>query len=150
MVFKFNISDKSGKTYHLESEAEEINGKSLKEHLKGEVISPELAGYEFEIAGASDKAGFPALEQVEGIGLQKVLLGYGKGMHKRPRREGKKPISNPKPKGLRLRKTIRGKVMSPDIVQINLKVLKEGHKKLHEIFQEQNQPKPKAEEKKSE
>ncbi|HTY44240.1 MAG TPA: S6e family ribosomal protein [Patescibacteria group bacterium] len=145
MVFKINISDKTGKTYHLESEAEEINGKSLHDKISGNVLSPDLSGYEFEIMGASDKAGFPSLEQVEGIGLKKVLLGYGKGMRKKPRREGKKPVSNPKPKGLRLRKTIRGKVMSPDIVQINLKVLKEGHKKLHEVFHEQNQPKQKAE-----
>ena len=33
-------------------------------------------------------------------------------------------------KGLRLRKTVRGEVISPEIVQINMKVLKEGHKKL--------------------
>jgi hypothetical protein len=45
-----------------------------------------------------------------------------------------------------MRKTVRGKVISPVIVQINLKILKEGHKKLSEIFPEQNQPKEKKEE----
>ncbi len=59
-------------------------------------------------------------------------------MKKRPRREGKKKISNPTPKGLRLRKTVRGKVISPEIVQINLKILKQGAKKLSDIFSEQN------------
>lgn len=150
-MFKFNISDKSGKTYHLESEAEELNGKSLHDKINGNSFSPELSGYEFEIMGASDKSGFPSLEQVEGTTLKRVLLGYGKGMKKRPRKEGKKPRSNPKPKGLRLRKTIRGRIISPDMIQINLKVLKEGHKKLNEVFPEQNQPKApkevKAEEK---
>lgn len=138
-MFKINISEKTGKTYHLESEAEDLIGKELHEKIKGKDISPDLEGYEFEIAGASDSAGFTALENVEGTALKKVLLGYGKAMHKRPRREGKKKVSNFKPKGLRMRKTVRGKVISPSIVQINLKTVKEGSKKLSEIFQEQKQ-----------
>jgi len=150
MVFKINISEKSGKTYHLESDSEELMGKELHEKIKGKDISPSLEGYEFEITGASDSAGFTALEEIEGTGLKRVLLGYGKGMHKRPRREGKKKVSNPKPKGLRMRKTVRGRVISSAIVQINLKVLKEGNKKLSEIFPEQNQPKEKKIEKPAE
>jgi small subunit ribosomal protein S6e len=150
-MFKLNISEKNGKTFHLESETENLFGKSLKEKIEGKEISPDLEGYEFEITGASDKAGFPSLENVEGIALKKVLLTYGKGMKKRPRREGKKKQNSPKPKGLRLRKTARGKVLSAAMAQINLKVVKEGSKKLSEIFHEQNQPKEKtaeAEEKK--
>lgn len=138
MTFKINISEKSGNTYHLESDSEEIVGKELHDKIEGKDISGDLSGYEFEITGASDNAGFTAMENVEGTGLKKVLLNYGKGLHKRPRREGKKKISNPRPKGLRLRKTVRGKVISPAIVQINLKILKEGNKKLSEIFPEQN------------
>ncbi|MEM3091129.1 MAG: S6e family ribosomal protein [Candidatus Pacearchaeota archaeon] len=144
MVFKINISEKSGKTWKLESEAEEIIGKELHQKVLGKEISRELEGYEFEITGASDKAGFTSHEDVQGIGLKKILLTYGKAMHKRPRKEGKKKISNPKPKGLRLRKTVRGKVISPEIVQINLKVLKYGDKPLNEIFPEQNKPKEEA------
>ena len=138
MTFKINIAEKSGKTYKLEAEAEEILGKSLHDKVLGEEILPDLKEYEFEIAGASDKAGFTAMENVEGIGLKKVLLTYGKAMHKRPRKEGKKKVSNPKPKGLRMRRTVRGEVISPEIIQINLKILKEGAKKLSEIFPEQN------------
>jgi len=148
-MFKINISEKNGKTYHLELESEELMGKELHDKVSGKDISNDLSGYEFEIAGASDSAGFTALEKVEGTGLKRVLLGYGKGMHKRPRREGKKKVSNFKPKGLRMRKTVRGKVISPSIVQINLKTLKEGSKKLSEIFPEQNQPKEKKVEKKT-
>jgi small subunit ribosomal protein S6e len=133
-MFKINISEKSGKTFKLEAEAEELVGKSLHDKIQGESISPDLHGYEFEITGASDKAGFSAMESVEGIGLKKILLSYGKCMKKKPRREGKKAISNPKPKGLRLRKTVRGKLLSPAISQINLKVIKEGSKKLSEVF----------------
>jgi small subunit ribosomal protein S6e len=144
-MFKINIAEKTGKTYKVEAEAEEIVGKSLHDKFLGEEILPDLKGYEFEITGASDKAGFTAMENVEGIGLTKVLLTYGKAMHKRPRREGKKKVSNPKPKGLRMRKTVRGEVISPEIIQINLKILKEGTKKLSEIFPEQNKaPEPEA------
>jgi len=151
MVFKINISEKSGKTYHLEAESEELLGKELHDKIKGEDISGDLSGYEFEITGASDNAGFTAMENVEGTTLKKVLLTYGKAMHKRPRKEGKKKVSNPKPKGLRLRKTVRGRVISPAIVQVNLKILKESGKKLSEIFPDQNKKEEtKAEEQKPE
>lgn len=143
MPIKFNISEKNGKTFHVESETESMFGKELGGKVEGLEVSPELSGYEFEIAGASDKAGFPVVNQVEGIVLRKVLLGYGVGMKKRSKREGKRKRSNFTPNGLRLRKTARGKVLSPEIVQINLKVLKEGSKKLSEIFPEQNKPKEK-------
>lgn len=141
MPLKINISEKSGKTYKTEVETEELFGKELHNAVPGKDISPELEGYEFEITGASDSSGFTSHEDVPGMGLKKLLLTYGKAMHKRPRREGKKKVSNPKPHGLRLRRTVRGKVMSPDIVQINLKVLKHGSKKLSEIFPDQNKPK---------
>ncbi len=138
MPFKINIGDKSGKTYKLELETEKLLGKSLHDKIQGKELLPNLEGYEFEIAGASDKSGFTAHEDVQGSGTKKILLTYGKAMKKRPRREGKKKISNPTPKGLRLRKTVRGKVISPEIVQINLKILKQGAKKLSDIFSEQN------------
>ncbi|MBU1129171.1 MAG: 30S ribosomal protein S6e [Nanoarchaeota archaeon] len=133
-MFKINLSEKSGKTYKLESESEELMGKSLKEKVEGKEISPDLEGYEFEITGASDKAGFPAFEEVEGVGLKKLLLTYGKGMKQRPRKEGKKKRATKRPKGLRLRKTVRGKIISNAIVQINMKVLKAGSKKLESLY----------------
>ncbi len=146
MVFKINIGTKSGKTFKLETEAKNLEGKELHQKILGKELdlNSELKGledYEFEIAGASDKAGFTALESVQGTGLKGVLLSYEKGMKKRSKREGKKKRSSYTPKGLRLRKTVRGKVISADIVQINLKIIKEGKKPLEEIFPEQNKPK---------
>ena len=134
MAFKINIGTKEGKTYKLETENQALVGKELNQKIHGEDVSPDLDGYEFEIKGASDKSGFTALESVEGDGLKRVLLKYGKGMKKRPRREGKKKRSDYTPKGLKLRKTVRGKVISPAIIQINLKLIKEGKKPLEEIF----------------
>ena len=87
------------------------------------------------------------IKSVDGILLRRVLLRYGTGMKKRSKREGKRKRSNFTPKGLRLRKTARGKIISQDTVQINLKVLKKGNKELSEIFSDQNRAK---EEKKAE
>ncbi len=133
-MFKINLNDKTGKTYKIESEAEQLIDKKLHDTVQGKDISPNLEGYEFEITGASDKAGFTAMKEVTGIGLKKLLLGYGKAMKKRPKREGKFKRSNKTPKGLRLRKTVRGNTISSVITQINLKVLKEGKKSLKDIF----------------
>ena len=138
MPFKFNIATKEGKTFKLEAESEALDGKKLNDTLLGKDISPDLEGYEFEITGASDKSGFTHMKGVEGFTMKKKLLDYGKGMHKRPKREGKKKQSNPTPGGLRLRKTVRGEILSEKTSQVNLKILKEGKKKLSEVFPDQN------------
>ena len=138
MPFKINISTKEGKTFKLETESETIDGKKLHDTLLGKDISEDLEGYEFEITGASDKSGFTHMKGVPGFSTKKELLKYGKAMHKRPKREGKKKQSNPTPGGLRLRKTVRGEVLSDKTSQINLKILKEGKKKLAEVFPDQN------------
>ncbi|MEK6820374.1 MAG: S6e family ribosomal protein [Nanoarchaeota archaeon] len=130
MPFKINISEK-GKTFKIETETEFLMGKKIGEKLEGGEIKPELSGYELEITGTSDIAGFAGMRTIEGEGLKKVLLKKGFGMKKS------------RPKGLRLRKTLRGNMISKNTVQINLKVLKVGNKKLEEIF-------PKAEEKPAE
>jgi small subunit ribosomal protein S6e len=136
MPFKINIGTKQGKTYKFETESEELVGKSLGDKLPGKELSKDFEGYEFEITGTSDMSGFTSMKDVDGIGLKKVLLTYGKSMHKRSKKEGKRKRSNPTPGGLRLRKTVRGKIISPAISQINLKLIKEGSKKLTEIFPE--------------
>jgi len=150
MPYKINISEKTGKTYKLEVESEGLTEKELGSKILGTEILPGLEGYELEITGASDKAGFTAVKEVEGIGLKKVLLTYGKAFKKRPKHEGKRKRSGNTPKGLRMRKTVRGKVISPDIIQINMKIITPGQKPLAEIFPNQNKSKeePKPEEKK--
>lgn len=143
MAFKINIAEPStGKTWKIESESEAFLEKAIKDRIAGKDISPDFEGYEFEITGASDKAGFPSFEEVEGVGLKKLLLGYGKGMHKKSKGLKKKRQRNPK--GLRLRKTVRGKIISPEIIQINLLPIKQGKKPLLEIFPEQNKAKEPA------
>ena len=138
-MFKINIASKEGKTYKIESEAPKLIEKKLGDTIPGEDISPDLAGYELKITGTSDSAGFTSLKGVEGFGLKKVLLNYGKAMHKKPK--GDKKI-NRKPKGLRLRKKVRGEIISKVITQINTKVIKEGSKSLKEIFSKEETETP--------
>jgi len=130
MAFKINVSDK-GKTAKFETESEELIDRTIGDKIHGKDVSSDLEGYELEITGTSDKAGFPGLKQVLGSALKRVLLKRGIGMHDNR-------------KGVILRKTVRGNVISAEIVQINMKVTKEGHKKFSEFVKKEE----KAEEKK--
>lgn len=132
MAFKINISHK-GKTHKVETENEGLIGMTIGQKITGEEFSPDLAGYELEITGTSDKAGFPGFIEYIGPSLKKVLLDYGKGMHRKPKGLRKK-LGKRTPKGLRLRKTVRGKEISADTVQINTKVIKEGAKKFDSLI----------------
>lgn len=124
MVFKLNIGFK-GKSWKIDKDDEILIGKSIGDQFKGNEIGEDFANYEFEITGGSDFSGFPLKKGVEGIGLKRVLLKKGWGM-------------KDKRKGVRIRKTLRGQTISDKTVQINLKVLKEGTKKIEEIFPDQN------------
>ena len=123
MTIKLNISEK-GRAWKLEISEEVLSGKSLGDKFDGKEIKPELEGYELEITGGSDNAGFPMSKDVEGLGLKGVILKKGWGM--KDNREG-----------LRLRKTVRGKILSSTTALVNLKVLKVGNKSLADIFPEQ-------------
>jgi len=143
MAFKINVGFK-GKTFKVETEDEKLVGHSIGDKIKGEEISENLKDYELEITGTSDKAGFCGVASISGPNLHKVLLGYGHGMHMRPK--GEKKI-NKKPAGLRLRKTVRGKEISNATIQINTKVLTESSKKFDTLFEVPVEEAP-AEEKK--
>lgn len=137
MAFKINVSH-NGKTFKVETEEEGLVGKSIGDTIDGKEISKDLEEYEIKITGTSDKSGFAGLPEISGPNLNKVLLGYGRGMHKKPK--GEKKV-NKRPKGLRLRKTVRGNEISSDTVQINTKVLKEGKKKFESLFEDSKEEK---------
>ncbi len=132
MVYKINISQE-GKSYQVEKDVPSLEGKKIGEALKGSDINPELKGYELEITGTSDSAGFPGSKNQEGDGLRKVILKKGFGMKTRQRKEGEGK-KRQMPKGFKQKKTVRGNVISENIVQINLNVVKEGNKKLEDVF----------------
>jgi small subunit ribosomal protein S6e len=127
MVFKINASFKE-MTRKYESDNEDLVGVLIGDIVKGEQISPELEGYDLELKGTSDKAGFPGFKEHKGPNLRKVLLKRGKGM--KDKREG-----------VRIRKTIRGNEVSLDTVQLNFQVIKEGKLKASELFVKKEEPK---------
>lgn len=120
--FKLCISDPStGKTFQKEvkdSLAMPFVGLNIGETIKGDNI--EMSGYEFQITGGSDYCGFPMRKGI--LGLRKNITIYG-GVGFRGRG-----------KGLKRRKTVCGHKIHERISQINLKVMKQGTKKLAEIF----------------
>ena len=122
VTFKLCISDpSSGKTFQREVKdnlARPFMGLNIGETIKGE--SFEISGYEFQITGGSDYCGFPMRRGI--LGLRKKVTLYG-GV-------GFKGIA----KGIKRRKTVCGHKIHDKISQINLKVLKQGPKKLSEIF----------------
>ena len=136
MAFKLNISEK-GKAWKLEIESEFLVGKSVGDKIDGKEIKPELEGYELEITGGSDSAGFPMFKEVSGIGLKKVLFKKGWGMH-----DSKD--------GIRRKKTVRGKTISSAVSLINMKVINAGKKPLNEIFLDQNKVETEKKEEKKE
>lgn len=135
-MFKINISTKDGKTYKLEAEAPSLKQHKIGDTISGQEISPDLAGYELEITGTSDFAGFMGMKGVKGMGLKGELLCLGKGLHRPPKGDKKKPKKASK--GLRIRKTVRGELISDAITQVNTKIVKEGAKSLSEVFTDQN------------
>ena len=102
-----------------EAVAKPFLGLNIGEKVKGEVF--DLTGYEFEITGGSDKAGFPMRHGIQGVRKKITSLG-GVGFREKAR------------KGMYRRKTVCGHKINTDIVQINLKVTKEGSKKLAAVF----------------
>ena len=128
-MFKLVINHK-GKAYNKElndSESSAFIGKKIKDKVSGSSFG--FKNYEFEITGGSDKDGFPMRYDLPGAGRKKLLLTRGPGV-------------KIKRKGMRKRKTLRGNTIAEDIKQININVVKEGDKKIIEIFP------PKLEEKK--
>ncbi|MFH0936499.1 MAG: 30S ribosomal protein S6e [Candidatus Woesearchaeota archaeon] len=123
MEFKVVINDtKTGKSYQQNVDSEKFIGKKIKDKIDGSMIG--LAGYELQITGGSDSAGFPMRHDIEGQGRKKALLSGGIGV----------TISR---KGMKKRKTVRGNTISINTAQINLKVVKPGSKSLNEFFKKE-------------
>ena len=80
-----------------------------------------MEGYELEIRGGSDFAGFAMRKDVHGPIRKRALLGSGSGV--RIRR-----------KGMKRRKTVCGNTITPQIVQVNLYVKTYGKRGLEEAF----------------
>ena len=123
--FKAVVNDpKAGKSYqraisgHM---ASALLGKKIGDEVDGLFV--QLPGYKLQITGGSDKDGFPMRADLTGPRRRGVLVSGGVGFH-------------PKRKGVRKRKSLRGGAISPDILQVNLKITHRGPKTIEDAWQE--------------
>ncbi len=126
--FRVVIGTSSGKCLQkelAEDESKHFIGKQLKESIKGELIG--FPGYEFLITGGSDYCGFPMRWDVAGTNRQQILVVAPT--------VGVKKAS--KSKKARVRKLVCGNTIHDKTVQINLKIVKEGHAPLFEEKKEE-------------
>ncbi|MGD8566184.1 MAG: 30S ribosomal protein S6e [Candidatus Bathyarchaeota archaeon] len=110
--FRIVISDPepgTSKTIELEeTRSIPLIGRRIGEVVDGAIVG--LPGHKVKVTGGSDKDGFPIRPNVHGGIRRKVLLGGGVGF-------------NPRNKGQRMRKTVRGNVITEEITQINMKIV---------------------------
>lgn len=134
--FKVIIGDpKTGKSYQKAVNDDLLIGRTIGEKINGELVG--LKGYELQITGGSDNAGFPMRPDIVTSGRKKALLGSGPGFKVK-----KKAKSHSQQHyHLKKRKTVRGNTISDQTAQVNLKVVKYGKEALENLF-------PKKEEKK--
>ncbi len=110
--FKVIVSDPEAGTSKVveleEARAAPFIGRRLGETLDGSVV--DLPAHTVQILGGSDKDGVPMRGNVHGGVRRRVVLSGGAGF-------------NPKKKGERKRKTVRGNIITDEIVQINMKIV---------------------------
>jgi len=95
------------------SQAVPLIGRKLGEVIDGSAVR--MSGYKLRIAGGSDKDGFPMRPNIHGGVRVSAILSEGVGFQ-------------PPKRGERQRKTLRGNVVTEEIVQINMKVVEKPKK----------------------
>jgi small subunit ribosomal protein S6e len=110
--FKVIVSDPQTGTSKVieleEARAAPFIGRKVGETLDGAVV--DLPAHKVQVRGGSDKDGVPMRSNVHGGVRRAVVLSGGAGF-------------NPTRKGARKRKTVRGSVITDEIVQINMKIV---------------------------
>src|SRR3989304_954512 len=121
--FKFVISEPETKKSYQKAVSHEqaagVIGKRIGEEFSGDFLG--LPGYTFKVTGGTGTDGFPMHPSVRGSVKKRILLAGPPGFY-------------PKIKGQRKRKMVRGDTISPEVVQINVKITKKGERALTEIF----------------
>ena len=115
--FKVIISDPETGTSRVteldESRAVPLVGLRIGEIIEGTLV--DLPAHKLQIAGGSDKDGVPMRPSVHGGVRRNIVLSGGTGF-------------NPKNKGERKRKAVRGNVITEEIVQVNTKIVEKPNK----------------------
>lgn len=120
---KIIFSDKkNGKTAQLEVAKESestLMGKKIGDVVEGAVVG--LDGFKLQITGLSDSIGSPSRKEIEGTRKVRALISKGPGIV--GARHGK-----------RVRKLVRGNVISADTSQVNTVISEYGTKSADELF----------------
>lgn len=115
--FKVILSDpETGKSQIIElegSRAVPLVGRKLGETIDGASVG--FGGHKLRIMGGSDKDGFPMRSDIHGGVKTRVVITGGVGF-------------NSSGNGARRRKTVRGSIITEDIVQINMKIVEKPKK----------------------
>jgi len=115
--FKVIISDPETGTSKIteldETRATPLIGRRIGEIIEGTLV--DLPAHKLQIVGGSDKDGVPMRPSVHGGVRRNIVLSGGVGF-------------NPKNKGERRRKTVRGNVITDEIVQVNTKIVEKPKK----------------------
>ena len=123
MPFKLVISDpETAKAIQYELDDAKTNalvGKSVGEIVEGDALG--LPGYKLKITGGSDTSGFPIRPDVHGSGKKRILVRGPPGF--RPKRDG-----------IARRKMVRGRELSKDISQVNMRIEEKGSTPLEELI----------------
>merc|ERR1719387_3288448 len=122
---KFNIADprtgcQIGFDIVMESRQRMLYNKGLATEFEGEILGSEMKGYLFKIAGGNDKQGFGMKQGVLTHRRVRLLMSPGDSCF---RGHGRR-------RGERLRKSVRGCIVSPDIASLNLIIVKQGDEPL--------------------
>ncbi|MCK5112584.1 MAG: 30S ribosomal protein S6e [Thermoplasmatales archaeon] len=121
--FKVVVNDtKNGKSHNIQVSGHHANsliGKKISDEVDGIFVS--LPGYKLQITGGTNKDGFPMRKDLPGTARRRILLSEGLGF-------------KPKDSGKRKKKSIRGNTINPDIVQINMKVIKHSSKPIEDLI----------------
>lgn len=121
--FKVVVSDpKDGKSYQVAVTGQHANvlvRKKIGDEIDGMFLS--LPGYKVKITGGSDRDGFPMRPEIAGSNRKKLLVSNSIGFN---------PVDYP---GKRAKVSMRGGEISPEIVQINTKVVTHGPKPIAEL-----------------
>jgi small subunit ribosomal protein S6e len=124
-TFAVVVSDpETGRSYQVEADDQDANrflGREIGDEVDGAAV--DLDGYTVEVTGGSDQAGRPMREDVSGPGLRELLLDGGVGFD--PSRDGE-----------RKRVTVRGREISDETVQVNVRIAERGDTPVDELLGE--------------
>jgi small subunit ribosomal protein S6e len=115
--FKVIVSDPetgTSKVVELEgARAAPLIGRKIGETIEGAIV--DSPAHKVQLVGGSDKDGVPMRPSVHGGVRRNVVLSGGVGF-------------NPRDKGERKRKAVRGNVITDEIVQVNMKIVEKPKK----------------------